>query len=273
MNAPKLLTGTGSLAGLPVGEVETLRFTIHHDREELGQYAAALAFDLITAAIQERGQAVVLFASAPSQAEMLRHLVESCPVDWPRVTGLHVDEYVGVAEKDPHSFRRFLVDRVLDKVPIGAFHGIRGEASDPEAECRRYAELLREHPADVALLGIGENGHLAFNDPPVADFETADALRIVELDEICRQQQVNDGAFECLGDVPRSAITVTIPAMLRAPRVIVSVPGATKARAVKATLQDSISTACPATILRRHPGAHLFLDSDSASLLPALSGA
>jgi glucosamine-6-phosphate deaminase len=247
--------------------VDTLRVRICPDRKELGRHAALVASAKIRAAIAESGRAVVFFASAPSQADMLEALVSDETIDWSKVAGLHVDEYIGAAQDDPHSFRHFLVERVLNRIELKEFHGIRGEAEDPAAECRRYAGILQRYPADVALLGIGENGHLAFNDPPAARFNDPAEVKIVELELSCRQQQVNDGTFNRLEDVPARAITVTIPGMLRSKCVVASVPGPTKAAAVKAALTGEITEACPATALRNHADAHIFLDRDSSALL------
>jgi glucosamine-6-phosphate deaminase len=214
--------------------------------------------------IAARGRAVGMFAAAPSQIEALAVLVQARGIDWQRVAAFHLDEYLGFEEAHTQSFRWFLREHLLSKVGIGTFHGIRGEASDPAAECARYAGLLRVDPPDFALLGIGENGHLAFNDPPVADFEDPLAVKVVLLDEPCRRQQVHDGAFAALNEVPKRAITVTIPAIAGVPKLFVAVPGARKRKAVEAALQGPIATACPASILRRHPDAHLFLDRESA---------
>jgi glucosamine-6-phosphate deaminase len=247
--------------------VDTLRVAVHSGRRELGRHAASVAAAEIGAAIDEKGEAVVFFASAPSQADMLEALIADKTIDWSKVVGLHVDEYIGAAQDDPHSFRHFLVERVFTRIQLKMFHGIHGEAEDSEAECRRYTGILKQYPADVALLGIGENGHLAFNDPPIAKFDDPVDVKIVDLEVPCRQQQVNDGAFDRLEDVPTRAITVTIPGMLRSKCVVVSVPGPTKAAAVKVVLTGEISEACPATALRNHADAHVFLDRDSAALL------
>lgn len=174
--------------------VDTLKVAVHSDRRELGRYAASVAAARIRAAIAKKGAAVVFFASAPSQVDMLEALIADETVDWSKVVGLHVDEYIGAAQDDPHSFRHFLVERVFTRIELKEFHGIHGEAADSEAECRRYTEILKQYPADVALLGIGENGHLAFNDPPIAKFDDRVDVKIVDLEVPCRQQQVNDGS-------------------------------------------------------------------------------
>ena len=170
-------------------------------------------------------------------------------------------------DQAPQSFRRFLIDRLVEKVPIGAFHGLRGESGDGVIESARYARLLAETPPDVAVLGIGENGHLAFIDPPFCDFNDPQAVKVVELDEVCRTQQVNDGAFASLDQVPGHALSLTIPTLMALPKLFAIVPGPAKRHAIKSTIEGPIATSCPASILRRHPDAQLFIDRDSASLL------
>ncbi len=246
--------------------VEQLEVHIHATRDEMGRAAAADAAAAINRALASRGDARVILASAPSQNELLEHLIAAA-VDWSKVTIFHMDEYVGLDAQHPASFRHYQQEHVLSRIQPRAFHGIRGESPDSEAECRRYAALLAEAPIDVVCLGIGENGHLAFNDPPVADFDDPALVKVVELDEICRQQQVNDGCFSDLDVVPRHAITLTIPALLGGGDLICVVPGPRKAAAVRATLQGPVDTACPASILRRHPSARLYLDTASASAL------
>lgn len=213
----------------------------------------------------------VILASAPSQSEMLRVLTEPVPpppgIDWGKVSIFHMDEYLGLAATHPASFRSYQLSHVMSRITPRRFEGICGEAADIDAECNRYSSLLSEQPIDLVCLGIGENGHLAFNDPPVADFNDPKQVKVVELDERCRRQQVNDGCFQNLEDVPRYAITLTIPTLISAKRVICTVPGRRKAEAVRNALEGPVSTACPASILREHPSVELFLDVDSASLL------
>jgi glucosamine-6-phosphate deaminase len=233
---------------------------------ELGAAAAGAVAAEMRRLIDSRGRAVGLFASAVSQSRTLATLHRAMEIDWPCLTVFHLDEYLGFDDHHPQSFRRFLREHLVSRVRLGAFHGLRGEAQDAAAECERYAALLRAAPPDFALLGIGENGHLAFNDPPVADFEDPLDVKIVELDARCRQQQVNDGAFATLDDVPRRALTLTIPAIMRVPKLFVVVPGERKRQAVEAALFGPASTACPASILRTHPDACLFLDPGSAPL-------
>ena len=240
---------------------------VYDTREAMGVAAAAAVAAELRRLIAERGTASAIFASAPSQNEFLAALVEAPDLDWRRVVAFHLDEYLGMAEDAPQSFRRFLLDRLVARAPVGEFHGLCGEADDAEAECARYARLLEERPPDLGVLGVGENGHLAFIDPPFCDFDDPAAVKVVELDETCRNQQVHDGAFGSLDEVPRHALSLTIPTIMARPRLVAVVPGPAKRDAVKAALEGPIATTCPASILRRHGDAHLFLDRDSAALL------
>ena len=244
-----------------------LNVYVYESRPKLGTAAAAAVSAEIRRLQAERGRAVGIFASAPSQNEFLAALAETPGIDWPNVVGFHLDEYLGMDEAAPQSFRRFLLDRLVQKVDFGEFHGLRGEAGDAAAECRRYATLLREDPPAFAVLGIGENGHLAFIDPPFCDFDDPEPVKVAELDEVCRVQQVHDGAFATLEEVPNSALSLTIPTIMSRPKLFAIVPGPAKARAIKGVIEGPIETACPASILRNHGDAHLFIDRDSASLL------
>ena len=242
---------------------DQLAVEVFPSRTELGAAAAQYVASIIRDCEEPR----VIFACAPSQSEFLAALVKQ-PVDWARVTAFHMDEYVGIKPADSQSFRSYLHDHLLDQVgPLRAFHTIRGEEEDLAAECERYGRLLRERPLDLVCLGIGENGHLAFNDPPVADFADPQLIKVVELDLACRKQQVHDGCFATLADVPKSALTLTIPALLSARHVSCVVPGERKANAVRDALRGPISTACPASALRTHPNARLHLDAAAAGLI------
>jgi glucosamine-6-phosphate deaminase len=236
----------------------------------MGRAAASMVHSTIRSKVAARGSARIIMACAPSQDDFyaaLIPLVRQEPDVWNKVTIFHMDEYVGLTAAQPQSFRSHLRRAFLDHVTVAGFHPIQGEATDIEVETRRYAALLEKAPIDVISLGIGENGHIAFNDPPVAEFHDARLVKRVDLDPICRQQQVNDGCFSSLDEVPLHAITLTLPVFSRAGTLVCIVPGARKAEAVKNTLFAPVGTACPATLLRQHPDSHLFLDPDSASLL------
>jgi glucosamine-6-phosphate deaminase len=249
-----------------------LAVEVHEDRANLGRAAARRVASEISRLVERAGRAAVIFASAPSQNEFLEALRADPTVDWPRVTAFHLDEYAGVASDHPASFRRFLRERLFDHVPVGTFYGLDGQATNLGAECARYAALLRRERPALAILGIGENGHLAFIDPPGCDFHDPEDVRVVELDEACRAQQVHDGAFAHLEDVPRTALSLTIPYLLRVATAVAIVPGPAKRAAITAALEGPVTRACPASVLRRHPRATLFLDEDSAAGLTAPPG-
>lgn len=249
-----------------------LAVEIHSDRSALGLAAARAAAAYLHDVIAAKGEARVIFACAPSQDEFLSSLIDVSKsghtyVDWSRVTAFHMDDYVGLKASHPQSFRHYLQAHFLSKVKVGRFHPLPAEEPDAASVCTRYSALLSEKPIDLICLGIGENGHIAFNDPPVADFEDPQLVKVVELDEACRNQQVNDGCFPTFADVPRHAFTLTVSVFRRARRLSIHVPGPRKADAVKATIENSVSTACPATILRLHPEATLYVDVAAAKLL------
>ena len=244
--------------------IDKLHVKVYATREHMGRAAGLAAAQAIAQAIARQGSTRVIFAAAPSQNETLATLLADASVDWSKVTAFHMDEYIGLPADAPQRFSRYLKDRVFHRVPFAAVHLLG--LQPPESECEYYANLLAEKPIDVVCLGIGENGHIAFNDPPVADFNDPQLVKIVTLDMPCRQQQVNDGCFPNINAVPETAVTLTIPALMRGATLICSVPGPTKRDAVRATLNDEISTRCPATILRRHDDCTLFLDADSYSV-------
>jgi glucosamine-6-phosphate deaminase len=235
-------------------------------KADLGRAAAAEGAALIRDAIAARGRAHVIAATGASQFEFLDALVQAPGIDWPRTVFFHLDEYVGVPESHPASFRRYLKERIADRVHPGAFHFIAGDAPDPARECARVGAILARHPIDVAFVGIGENGHLAFNDPP-ADFETEAPYLVVRLDEACRRQQLGEGWFARLEEVPLQAISMSIQQILKSRAIQCVVPDARKARAVRDCLEGEVSPQHPASILQRHPRTTVFLDSDSAALL------
>jgi glucosamine-6-phosphate deaminase len=252
---------------IPAFAVEKLQVKLFSNRREMGKAAGQLVAEMIREILKVRKALSIVFASAPSQNEFLEELSQSPGIDWGNVTAFHLDEYVGLSNEAPESFGHFLRVKLFEKVRPGNVYYLNGMAGDLEAECKRYAGLLENHPLDIACIGIGENGHLAFNDPPFADFQDPLLVKIVELDLLSRHQQVRDGCFKSLQEVPQKAITLTIPAILSAKFIYCMVPAHSKAEAVKKTLQDSVSTDCPATILRKHENAILFLDRDSAKLV------
>lgn len=245
---------------------DKLNVEIHPDRAAMGRAAGAAAARFVREAITRRGSARIVVASAPSQNETLAFLATAPGIVWNKVAIFHMDEYVGLTEGHPATFRAYQKQHLLRVVTPSVFHGIRGEAADVESECRRYTGLLEEAPVDLVCMGIGENGHIAFNDPHVADFFDPLAVKVVELDEACRHQQVNDGCFPDFASVPTRAITLTCPTLMSGRHLVCSVPGPLKAKAVRETLRGPVTTMCPASILRTHPSATLYLDKASASL-------
>lgn len=244
-----------------------LRVRIFDTRESMGQCAGQEAADRVRALLETQPVVNVMFAAAPSQNEVLAAFKAAPGIDWSRINAFHMDEYVGLDSEHPAGFRNFLKRALFDDLPFGSVNLINGNADDPEQEAQRYAKLLKDHPLDVCLLGIGENGHIAFNDPPVADFADPQGVKIVELEQTCRLQQVHDGCFDSIDQVPTHALTVTIPALTAARYMYCSVPAATKAAAVERMVNGCISTECPATILRQHANACMYTDCDSGRLL------
>lgn len=241
------------------------------DRTAMGAAAARLVQDEVARVVTASGRARLIMACAPSQNDYFAALVplaQATPEVWSRVEVFHMDDYVGLTADAPQSFRHYLRTHFLDHVPVAAFHPLLAEAPDPHAEATRYGQLLASAPIDVISLGIGENGHLAFNDPPVADFNDPHLVKVVEMDPVCRQQQVNDGCFPSLAHVPRHALSLTLPVFAAAGLLCCIVPTSRKAAAVRATLLDSVGPDCPATLLRQHPRAWLFLDPPAASQIP-----
>lgn len=251
-------------------QVDALRALVFEDRAQLGRAAAFHVARVIAARQAEADRAHVVFAAAPSQREFLAGLVAHPSIDWQRVVAFHMDEYLGLDADHPASFRRYLNEHLFLLADLGGdrLHLIEGENRDrPLIACLDYEEQLRARPPDLVCGGIGENGHLAFNDPGVADFLDPVGVKTVRLDAACRAQQVADGCFSTLEEVPTHAITLTIPMLLSAESLSIVVPGPRKAEAVLATLRGPIDESCPASILRRHPGAVLFLDAESARLV------
>jgi glucosamine-6-phosphate deaminase len=245
---------------------------VFHDKVSLGQAAAEQASSAIRRAIAERGQARIIAATAASQFEFLNALTVAPDIDWTKVEAFHLDEYIGLPITHPGSFRKMLMEQLVEKTGITHYHLLEGDAADPSAAVQEVGAQLAAAPIDIAFLGIGENGHIAFNDPP-ADFETEEAYIIVELDEACRQQQVGEAWFSDISQVPKRAISMSARQILKAKEILAVVPDRRKAQAVKACFEGEISPMAPASILRRHANATVYLDTDSASLLgPALRG-
>ena len=235
-------------------------------RAEMARAAGERAADLLREAIAGADRANVIAATGASQFEFLEVLTAAPGIDWAKTVLFHLDEYVGLPETHPASFRRYLKERIVARAHPGAFHFIEGDAQDPAAEARRVGELLARHPIDVAFVGIGENGHLAFNDPP-ADFETEEPYLVVNLDDACRRQQLGEGWFPSLQDVPVRAISMSIRQILKSREILCMVPDERKARAVRDCLELEVSPLRPASILRTHGRTTLYLDRPSASLL------
>lgn len=247
--------------------VDQLSVRVFDTRAQMGEAAAKAVSECIRSLLAKKEAITMIFAAAPSQNEFLAALAADKSIDFTRITACHMDEYIGLDKDAPQGFGNFLKERLFDLCPFRAVHLLDGQAPDSEAACERYAAILGENPVDIVCMGIGENGHIAFNDPWVADFNDPKAVKVVELDETCRMQQVHDGCFEKLEDVPTHAITLTIPTLVGAGYQFCMVPAKTKAQAVRDTLQGPVSVDCPASILRTKPGATLWLDGDSASLL------
>lgn len=247
-----------------VFQQELLTVKIFPSIQQMGNNAATEVANKICELLETKAEINMIFASAPSQNEFLNHLIHSKRIDWTRVNAFHMDEYIGIHPEAPQSFGNFLRQRIFDKVPFKTVNYLNGRAEDMEEECRRYSGLLIQYPVDIVCLGIGENGHIAFNDPDVADFNDPQLVKVVELDAICRQQQVNEKCFESFDLVPAKALTITIPALLKADWMFCIVPFKNKANAVYNTIYGEISEKCPASILRKKEKSCLYLNPESA---------
>ena len=243
-----------------------MQLFVYQTKIEMAQAAAKAAAAGLNNALRERGAANLILATGASQFEMLEHLLRH-PVEWKNVTVFHLDEYIGLPITHPASFRKYLKERFADKTGgLVDFHYVNGDAEDPAAECRRLGALIHAHPIDVACIGIGENGHLAFNDPP-ADFETEEPYIMVTLDEACRRQQLGEGWFPALEDVPTQAISMSVRQILKSQQIVCTVPDRRKAEAVRNAVNGPVTNTVPASILQQHPNCGLYLDQESASLL------
>ena len=246
---------------------DLLTVKIYESRAQMGESAAKDIKAKILSLLAEKDELRMIFAAAPSQNEALFALAHDKEIPWGRIHAFHMDEYIGLPLSAKQAFGNFLREHIFDIAPFADVNYIDASAKDAEKECERYASLLAEAPIDIVVMGIGENGHIAFNDPPVADFKDTKAVKPVTLDEICRRQQVNDGCFASLSDVPKTAITLTVPTLFAGKSLFCIVPAKTKANAVKETLTGRIGEHCPATVLRCHPDAVLYLDENSSALL------
>ena len=243
-----------------------MKVKMFETKEEMGKVAAKEAGIILTSTIKEKGGAVFVAATGASQFEFLETLTSLPSVDWSKTTMFHLDEYIGITENHPASFRKYLKEKLINKVHPRAVYLVKGDAEDPELECERLNRIISRKEIDVSLVGIGENGHLAFNDPP-ADFDTERSYIVVELDEACRRQQLDEGWFNSLNEVPHKAISMSIKQIMKSKNIICTVPDARKAQAVKDCLEGTISPEHPASILRKHKKVFVFLDKDSARLL------
>ena len=246
---------------------DKLQVEIYENRILMGKAAARDIKAKIAELMTTKQEINMIFAAAPSQNDVLKLLADDNSVKWNRVNAYHMDEYIGLDKSAPQGFGNFLKEHVFGLVPFKGVNYINIAATDPEKEAERYGKLIKENPADIVIMGIGENGHIAFNDPPVADFKDRKTAKPVKLDEVCRQQQVNDGCFNSIDKVPTHAITLTVPTLLRAPYLFCIVPATSKAKAVYETLNGIIDERCPASVLRTHDNAKLYLDNESSKLL------
>ena len=245
-------------------KIDELEVKIFDTRAEMGAAAAADISACIKRVAAQKGRVNMIFAAAPSQNDMLASLCADKSIDWTKVNAFHMDEYVGISPEAPQGFARFLKDAIFDKLPFASVNCLDCTA-EPEAECERYSKLLRDNPVDIVCMGIGENGHIAFNDPHVADFNDKALVKKVDLDNVCRMQQVHDGCFKDISEVPEYALTLTVPALAAAPYHFCVVPAKTKAAAVRNTICGEIGEHCPATVLRTIKDSVMYCDADSAS--------
>jgi glucosamine-6-phosphate deaminase len=244
-----------------------LRVKIYQTRKDMGNAAADEMTTVLKKLLEVKDEVNIVFAAAPSQNEFLEAVVKTECIEWNRVNAFHMDEYIGLDKNAPQGFGNFLKDRIFNKVGFKSVYYINGNADKIEEECDRYADLLKQYPVDIVCMGIGENGHIAFNDPHVAAFNDTKLVKLVELDEKSRVQQVNDGCFDKLNDVPTHALTLTIPALISAKYIFCVVPDKAKAEAVAKTVKGSVDESCPASILKTHDNAILYIEKDSAAAI------
>ncbi len=251
---------------------KNFQINICDNREESGKVAAQEVEKSIRTLLAEKKEISIVFGAAPSQDKLLKYLNLEAGIEWERIHAFHMDEYIGLASDSPQSFASYLNKHIATKVPFKSINYLNGITTNLEDECKRYTALLKKHPIDIVCLGFGENGHIAFNDPGIGIFSEKTWVKIVELDQKCRQQQVNDACFEFIEQVPTHALTLTIPAMLSGANLICTVPSVKKANAVKNAILGPVSEKCPASILRLHQSVRIILDKDSSSLLMRIKG-
>ena len=244
---------------------DKLKVMIFATREEMGNKAGGDVAQCIKKLLSEKEEVNMIFAAAPSQNEMVAALIAAPDIDWSRVNAFHMDEYIGLSADAPQGFGNFLDNCLFSKVPFKAVYRIDCSATDAEAECARYTDLLKAFPTDLVCLGIGENGHIAFNDPGFAFFDDPEVVKVVKLDDVCRMQQVHDGCFASIDLVPTHALTLTVPTLANAPHLVCTVPAPTKREAVKKTVLGPITEDVPATVMRRHADCVMFCDADSGA--------
>jgi len=261
------MLSTKTKTGETIFEKEKLTVKIFSTQKRMGKVAAQDVSDIIKYLLEKKDEINIIFAAAPSQQEFMHYLTMDKSIDWSRINAFHMDEYIGLPENTSQSFGNFLKERLFDKVPFKNVYYINSQSDDLNIECERYSKLLQDNPVDIVCLGIGENGHIAFNDPHVADFNDLKSVKVVELELACRQQQVNENCFSSLDLVPTHALTLTIPTLMKAEFMFCIVPASNKAEAVYRTLSEKIDERCPATILRTKNKAILYLDADSSVLL------
>ena len=250
-------------------QVDNLNISVYQDSKVMGDAAADFVAESLHKTIAEKSYANLILATGASQFSFLEALKER-KIDWQKITVFHLDEYKGISDQHPASFRKYLKDRILDEVAPKKIYFLNGDADNLDREMNDYAEQLKKHPIDIACIGIGENGHIAFNDPPVADFNDPKLVKLVTLDDDCRNQQLGEGWFPTFEDVPKEALTLTIPAIMSSQTISCVVPDERKAKAIYNTMYAEIETTCPATILRTHSNTRLFLDHASASKISNL---
>lgn len=248
-------------------KADLMQVNIYENRNEMGNAAARDISAAIREVLSRKDVCNMIFAAAPSQNEVLAAVASDASIDFSRVNAFHMDEYIGLPGDAPQGFGNFLRRAIFERAPFRSIHYINGNAEDIEAECARYTKLLQDNPTDIVVLGIGENGHIAFNDPPVADFADPKWIKSVPLDPVCRQQQVNDGCFSTIDQVPTHALTLTVPTLMAGKKLFCVVPAKTKAKAVADTVIGQIGHHCPASAMRKHSAVVLYLDPDSAAML------